>query len=69
MRGRIKTAAIPLAWPSYVAVSDRYAYVADTINRRVVRVRLSYAAEAETKFFGKLGNVCVSHMECVKRGV
>jgi hypothetical protein len=33
------TPDIPLAWPSYVAVSDRYAYVADTINRRVVRVR------------------------------
>ncbi len=43
---RIKTPDIPLAWPSYVAVSDRYAYVADTINRRVVRVRLAYAAEA-----------------------
>ena len=36
---------IPLAWPSYVAVSDRWAYVADTINRRVVRVKLTYAAE------------------------
>ena len=43
---RVKTPSIPLAWPSYVAVSDRYAYIADTINRRVVRVRLSYAAEA-----------------------
>jgi hypothetical protein len=37
---------IPLAWPSYVAVSDRWAYVADTVNRRVVRVKLGAAAEA-----------------------
>jgi hypothetical protein len=37
---------IPLAWPSYVAVSDRWAYVADTINRRVVRVKLTHVAEA-----------------------
>ncbi len=36
---------IPLAWPTYVAVSDRWAYVADTVNRRVVRVKLAYAAE------------------------
>jgi hypothetical protein len=28
-----------------VAVSDRWAYVADTVNRRVVRVKLAYAAE------------------------
>ena len=37
--------SIPLAWPSYVAVSDRWAYVADTVNRRVVRIKLAYAAE------------------------
>jgi hypothetical protein len=37
---------VPLAWPTYVGVSDRYAYVADTVNRRVVRVKLAYAAEA-----------------------
>lgn len=43
---KIKSPAIPLAWPTYVAVSDRFAYVADTVNRRVVRVRLGYAAEA-----------------------
>ncbi len=41
-----KQAEIPLAWPTYVAVADRYAYVADTVNRRVVRVKLAYAAEA-----------------------
>jgi hypothetical protein len=43
---RINTPNIPLAWPTYVAVSDRFAYVADTVNRRVVRVKLTYAAEA-----------------------
>ncbi|MCG3178381.1 MAG: hypothetical protein BIFFINMI_00708 [Phycisphaerae bacterium] len=37
---------IPLAWPLTVAVSDAHAYVADTLNRRVVRVDLDYAAEA-----------------------
>jgi DNA-binding beta-propeller fold protein YncE len=41
-----KPAGIPLAWPTYVAASDRYAYIADTVNRRVVRVKLAYAAEA-----------------------
>jgi hypothetical protein len=29
-----------------VGVSDRAAYVSDLINRRVVRVKLDYAAEA-----------------------
>lgn len=43
---RVKTPAIPLAWPTYVAVTDRHAYVADTVNRRVVRVKLGYSAEA-----------------------
>jgi outer membrane protein assembly factor BamB len=42
----VKTPDIPLAWPSYVAVSDRFAFVADTVNRRVVKVKLGYAAEA-----------------------
>ncbi len=31
---------IPLAWPTYVAVSDTHAYVNDTLSRRVVAVRL-----------------------------
>jgi hypothetical protein len=35
---------IPLAWPTYVAVSDSHAYVNDTIGMRVVRVTLDYAA-------------------------
>jgi hypothetical protein len=42
---RVKKPEIPLAWPTYVAVSDNHAYVADTVNRRVVRVKLAYAAE------------------------
>jgi hypothetical protein len=42
---RVKKPAVPLAWPTYVGASDRYAYVADTVNRRVVRVKLAYAAE------------------------
>ena len=37
---------IPLAWPVYVTVSDTHAYVADTVNRRVVKVRLGARAEA-----------------------
>ncbi len=36
---------IPLAWPIAVAVSDTHAYVGDTLNRRVAKVKLSYAAE------------------------
>jgi hypothetical protein len=36
---------IPLAWPTYVAVSDDYAYVNDTVGMRVVRVKLGAAAE------------------------
>jgi DNA-binding beta-propeller fold protein YncE len=42
----VKKPDIPLAWPTYVAVSDRWVYVADTVNRRVVRVKLVAAAEA-----------------------
>ncbi len=32
---------IPLAWPTYVAVSDKFAYVNDTLSSRIVRVRLN----------------------------
>ena len=42
----VKTPAIPLAWPTYVAVSDTDAYVNDTIGMRVVKVKLGCAAEA-----------------------
>jgi hypothetical protein len=38
--------AIPMAWPQSVAVDDSTAYIGDRLNRRVVRVRLRYAAEA-----------------------
>jgi hypothetical protein len=43
---RVKKPAIPFAWPISVVASDTHAYVADTINRRVVKVKLAYAAEA-----------------------
>ena len=39
----VKKPEIPLAWPLTVAVSDTHAYVADTVNRRVVKVKLAYA--------------------------
>jgi hypothetical protein len=45
-KARVKKPDIPLAWPVNVAVSDRYAYVADTVNRRAVRVKLGHAAQA-----------------------
>jgi hypothetical protein len=37
---------IPLYWPHAVAVGDEAAYVGDRLNRRVVRIKLDYAAEA-----------------------
>ena len=40
-----RSADIPFAWPINVAVSDTHVYVADTINRRVVKVKLGWAAE------------------------
>jgi hypothetical protein len=36
---------IPLAWPITVATSETHAYVADTLSRRVARVRLGWTAE------------------------
>jgi hypothetical protein len=46
-----KTAGIPIAWPLSVVASDTHAYVADTLNRRVVKVKLDYAliASADVK--------------------
>lgn len=41
--------AIAFAWPSLVGVSDEAIYVGDVVNRRVVRVKLTYAAEATCK--------------------
>jgi len=43
---RVPKPEIPLAWPITVVVSDTHAYVADTLNRRVVKVKLAFAAEA-----------------------
>ena len=37
---------IPLGWPTYVAVSDDFAYVNDTIGMRVAKVKLAWHAEA-----------------------
>jgi hypothetical protein len=42
----VKRPDVPLAWPTYVAVSDRRACVADAVNRRIVRVKLGHAAGA-----------------------
>lgn len=38
--------AIPLAWPHAVALSREAGYVADMVNRRIVRVRLGAATES-----------------------
>jgi hypothetical protein len=35
---------IPMAWPITCVASDTHVYVGDTVNRRVVKVRLDYAA-------------------------
>jgi hypothetical protein len=37
---------IPLGWPVTAGASDRYIYVGDTLNHRVVRVDKTFAAEA-----------------------
>lgn len=36
---------VAFGWPQAVAADDRFVYVGDRVNRRVVRVRLTYAAE------------------------
>ncbi|MCX7592137.1 MAG: hypothetical protein N2255_10980, partial [Kiritimatiellae bacterium] len=41
----VPTPGIPLAWPISVVTSETHAYVADTLNRRVVKVRLDWTAE------------------------
>jgi hypothetical protein len=38
---------IPFAWPSVVGVSDRAIYVSDLLNRRVVRVNISYTVSKQ----------------------
>jgi hypothetical protein len=45
----VKVPEIPLAWPTCVAVSDKYAYVADSINLRIVKVKLDYEADETVK--------------------
>jgi hypothetical protein len=35
---------IPLGWPQAVGVSRRNVYVADLVNKRIVRLRKTYAA-------------------------
>ncbi len=42
---KIPVPEIPLAWPMYVAASDEAVYVSDVINRRIVKAKLSYAAQ------------------------
>jgi len=41
----IKVPAIPLGWPEAVGVSNKAVYVADVLNRRVVRLRKTYVLE------------------------
>lgn len=41
---------IGLAWISGLAVTDRHAYVADEVNRRVLRVKLEDAAAETVEF-------------------
>ena len=38
--------AIPLGWPVTAGASDRFIYVGDCLNHRVVRVDKTFAAEA-----------------------
>lgn len=49
---RVPRSRIPLAWPTYVAVSDDYAFVNDTVSSRVVRVKLGAAAEETAEIKG-----------------
>ncbi len=36
---------IPLGWPIFAGASDKYIYVGDGLNHRVVRVDKTFAAE------------------------
>ena len=40
---------IGLAWPLVVFATDEACYIADTVNRRIVRARLTYAAKQSAK--------------------
>ena len=41
--------AIPLGWPVTAGATDRFIYVGDCLNHRVVRVDRKFAAEAAAK--------------------
>ena len=41
----VKKPAIPMAWPITCVASDTHVYVGDTVNRRVVKVKLGAAVE------------------------
>jgi hypothetical protein len=43
--GSIEKPALPLAWPTYVAVDDEFAFANDTLSNRTARVRLGCEAE------------------------
>jgi DNA-binding beta-propeller fold protein YncE len=40
---------IALAWPSGIGVTDKHLYVGDPVNRRLLRARLTYQAEARAE--------------------
>lgn len=42
---KVSKPEIPLAWPTYVAVCDDYAFVNDTVSNRVVKVKLNATVE------------------------
>jgi len=58
--------------PPTLAVSDAHAYVLDTISRRVVKVRLTFAAEKRVrveKRSGEGGYLCFSAgCKCMRKG-
>ncbi|PCJ59047.1 MAG: hypothetical protein COA79_11860 [Planctomycetota bacterium] len=43
--GKLVTGKIPFAWLAGVGVTDRFAYMGDSMNRRALSVRLTYKAE------------------------
>jgi hypothetical protein len=45
----IKKPEIPLGWPEAVGASDKAVYVADVLNRRIVRLLKTYAAQTMTE--------------------
>ena len=48
-KSKVPTPAIPLGWPVTAGASDRFIYVGDALNHRVVRVDKKYAAEVTVK--------------------